>query len=269
MDGGGGKAGRDRPSSRSHPYDKRRESSGRSGPPPDERTENKLYVGNLDHRMTEYHVIKMFTPYGKIRREEFLWHTYGPKRGEPRGYAFVEYSKREEAELARSKMNGRMAFGRPLVVRFVDEKVVTYNTDAPVWNRDTGTTTATGPAAGAAASGAAGATAGAGVGRGGGAVTAAATATAADSARRARVAAIQSKLRTMEQEDRQRSQGLAPKSMDMIRPPPSGFGGGFHPGAGRGDGGGEGDRGGGQGRGAGGTYSRTLLQSGTRWSSWG
>ncbi|CAI5536976.1 unnamed protein product [Closterium sp. Naga37s-1] len=135
MDGGVGKAGRDRPSSRSHPYDKRKESSGRSGPPPDERTENKLYVGNLDHCVTEYHVIKMFTPYGKIRREEYLWHTYGPKRGEPRGYAFVEYSKREEAELARSKMNGRMVFGRPLVVRFVDEKVVTYNTDAPALDK--------------------------------------------------------------------------------------------------------------------------------------
>jgi len=42
-----------------------------------------------------YHVLKMFTPFGKIKREEFLWHTYGPKRGEPRGYAFVEYTTRE------------------------------------------------------------------------------------------------------------------------------------------------------------------------------
>ncbi|CAI7813429.1 unnamed protein product [Closterium sp. NIES-53] len=269
MDGGVGKAGRDRPSSRSHPYDKRKESSGRSGPPPDERTENKLYVGNLDHRVTEYHVIKMFTPYGKIRREEYLWHTYGPKRGEPRGYAFVEYSKREEAELARSKMNGRTVFGRPLVVRFVDEKVVTYNTDAPVWNRHTGTTT-TAATPTSAVPGAAGAVGAAGVGRGGGAGAAVATASAADGAKRARVAAIQSKLRAMEQEDRQRKQGQAPKTMNMIRPPPSGFGGGFPPGAGRGDGGERGgDRGGGEGRGAGGGYSRTLLQSGTRWSAWG
>lgn len=42
-----------------------------------------------------YHVLKMFTPFGKIKREEFLWHTHGPKRGEPRGYAFVEYATRE------------------------------------------------------------------------------------------------------------------------------------------------------------------------------
>ncbi|CAI5943219.1 unnamed protein product [Closterium sp. NIES-65] len=242
-----------------------------------------------------YHVIKMFTPYGKIRREEYLWHTYGPKRGEPRGYAFVEYSKREvgggakrlvawrggfqearsgfgEAELARSKMNGRMVFGRPLVVRFVDEKVVTYNTDAPVWNRNTSTTTAAPATAAASAPGAPGAAGAAGLGRGGGGGGAAvATASAADSAKRARVAAIQSKLRAMEQEDRQRKQGQAPKTMNMIRPPPSGFGGGFPPGAGRGDGGdgGGGDRAGGEGRGAGGGYSRTLLQSGTRWSSWG
>ncbi|CAI5495864.1 unnamed protein product [Closterium sp. Naga37s-1] len=221
------------------------------------------------HTPRRYHVIKMFTPYGKIRREEYLWHTYGPKRGEPRGYAFVEYSKREEAELARSKMNGRTVFGRPLVVRFVDEKVVTYNTDAPVWNRHTGTTT-TAATPTSAVPGAAGAVGAAGVGRGGGAGAAVATASAADGAKRARVAAIQSKLRAMEQEDRQRKQGQAPKTMNMIRPPPSGFGGGFPPGAGRGDGGERGgDRGGGEGRGAGGGYSRTLLQSGTRWSAWG
>ncbi|GBG85475.1 hypothetical protein CBR_g40116 [Chara braunii] len=57
--------------------------------------EHKLYVGNLDHRLTEYHVIKMFTPFGKIKREEYMWHTHGPRRGEPRGFAFVEFSKRE------------------------------------------------------------------------------------------------------------------------------------------------------------------------------
>ncbi|CAM6084165.1 unnamed protein product [Calypogeia fissa] len=98
--------------------------------------EHKLYLGNLDHRVTEYHIIKMFSPFGKIRCEEYMWHTHGPKRGEPRGFAFVEYHRREDAERAKESMNGRMAFGRPLVVRFVDEKVVTHNADAPLRKSD-------------------------------------------------------------------------------------------------------------------------------------
>ncbi|CAA2964024.1 probable RNA-binding 18 isoform X1 [Olea europaea subsp. europaea] len=64
----------------------------------------------------------MFSPFGKIVSEDFLWHNRGPKRGEPRGYAFIQFSTKEEAELAKEKMHGRMACGRPLVVRLASEK---------------------------------------------------------------------------------------------------------------------------------------------------
>lgn len=40
-------------------------------------------------------LIKMFSPFGKIISEDFLWHTRGPKRGEPRGFAFIQYSSKE------------------------------------------------------------------------------------------------------------------------------------------------------------------------------
>ncbi|KAK8965205.1 Serine/arginine-rich splicing factor RSZ21 [Platanthera guangdongensis] len=84
--------------------------------------ESRLYVGNLDKRITEANVIKMFSPYGKIISEDFLWHTQGPKKGEPRGYAFIQYETKEEAQMARTEMNGKMAFGRSLVVRYACEK---------------------------------------------------------------------------------------------------------------------------------------------------
>jgi RNA recognition motif-containing protein len=61
----------------------------------DEKGENRLYVGNLDLRINEASLIKMFSPYGKIISEDFLWHTRGPKKGEPRGYAFIQYSLKE------------------------------------------------------------------------------------------------------------------------------------------------------------------------------
>ncbi|VVB15632.1 unnamed protein product [Arabis nemorensis] len=88
----------------------------------DEKNESRLYVGNLDLRINEAALLKMFSPYGKIISEDFLWHTRGPKKGEPRGYAFVQYSRKEEAEVAVEKMHGRLACGRPLVVRFASEK---------------------------------------------------------------------------------------------------------------------------------------------------
>lgn len=61
----------------------------------DEKCESRLYIGNLDQRITEAALIKMFSPFGKIVSEDFLWHTRGPKRGEPRGYAFIEFSTKE------------------------------------------------------------------------------------------------------------------------------------------------------------------------------
>lgn len=95
----------------------------------DEKCESKLYIGNLDLRITEAALIKLFSPFGKIISEDFLWHTRGPKRGEPRGFAFIEYSSKEEAKLAKEKMHGKLACGRPLVVRLASEKFMTNTTN--------------------------------------------------------------------------------------------------------------------------------------------
>ncbi|KAL8139731.1 hypothetical protein V2J09_005752 [Rumex salicifolius] len=88
----------------------------------EESCEKRLYIGNIDHRISEATLIRLFSPYGKIESEDFLCHTRGPKRGEPRGYAFIQFSSKEEASEAKEKMHGRMACGRPLVVRLASEK---------------------------------------------------------------------------------------------------------------------------------------------------
>jgi len=87
-----------------------------------DKAEGRLYIGNLDFRISESDIIKMFSPFGKITAEDFLWHTRGPKRGEPRGYAFVQYTTKEEAQLAKEKMNGKLVCGRPMVVHLASEK---------------------------------------------------------------------------------------------------------------------------------------------------
>ncbi|GAQ80016.1 hypothetical protein KFL_000440180 [Klebsormidium nitens] len=80
----------------------------------------KLFVGNLSPKVTEYQLVKLFSQHGTIVQEDFMWHRDGPKKGQPRGYAFVEFSTRREAEKAVAQLDGRSFLGRPLVVRFAE-----------------------------------------------------------------------------------------------------------------------------------------------------
>eukprot|EP00752_Nemacystus_decipiens_P005763 g5212.t1 len=90
-------------------------------PPPDvEGIPNEtLFVGNLSYRVSEAVIIKLFTPFGKVVREQFCYHMVGPRRGEPRGFCFVEYSNVEDAAKAIRALHGRNLYGRPLRVRFM------------------------------------------------------------------------------------------------------------------------------------------------------
>lgn len=102
-----------------------------------EKCDSRLYVGNLDFRITEAALIKMFSPFGTIICEDFLWHTRGPKRGEPRGYAFVQYRTVEEAKLAKEKIHGKLVYGRPLVVRLASEKYLVEGAESSDKSIDT------------------------------------------------------------------------------------------------------------------------------------
>ncbi|CAO3680269.1 unnamed protein product [Umbelopsis vinacea] len=78
----------------------------------------RLYIGNLDPAIDEYALVKLFEPFGKITLMDFLFHFSGPKRGQPRGYCFLEYSSKQEALKAIDIMNNKMIKGRPLIVSF-------------------------------------------------------------------------------------------------------------------------------------------------------
>ncbi|CAA7395630.1 unnamed protein product [Spirodela intermedia] len=163
--------------------------------PTDEKSESRLYIGNLDQRITESAILKMFAPFGNIVSEDFLWHTRGPKRGEPRGYAFIQYSTKEEAQLAKARMDGRLACGRPLVVHFANEKYFAE------------TNTMKSAAAAAAAVDRKSVTAGGGGG----------ASSSGQTSRAATIAAIRSKLKSLEEE---RAGGKKPRLSE--NPPPQG-----------------------------------------------
>lgn len=87
-----------------------------------ETRDKTLFVGNLDRRVTERHLISLFTQFGELERVLFMWHWHGPLKGQPRGFAFVEFKKKEDALLACQQANGVDLAGRPMVVKQQKDK---------------------------------------------------------------------------------------------------------------------------------------------------
>ncbi|KAG2223306.1 hypothetical protein INT45_008963 [Circinella minor] len=81
----------------------------------------RLYIGNLEPSVDEYAIVKLFEPHGKITFLDYMFHWSGPKKGQPRGYCFLEYDKKQNALNAMSALHGKVVKGRPLVVRFAHQ----------------------------------------------------------------------------------------------------------------------------------------------------
>ncbi|XP_050306934.1 probable RNA-binding protein 18 [Anthonomus grandis grandis] len=70
--------------------------------------ERKLWIGNLDSRVTEYQLLKLLQIHGTIEKFDIIFHRTGPLAGQPRGYAFVTFQKKEQASAAKSALNGKL-----------------------------------------------------------------------------------------------------------------------------------------------------------------
>ena len=73
----------------------------------------KIYVGNLDYKVTEFSVRRLFEPYGDI--EDIAMAT-DKESGKPRGFAIVMMRDHDEAKTAITGVQGRKLMGRALVV---------------------------------------------------------------------------------------------------------------------------------------------------------
>lgn len=73
----------------------------------------KIYVGNLDYKVTEFSVRRLFEPFGEI--EDIAMAT-DKETGKPRGFAIVMMRDHDEAQTAISGVKGRKLMGRALVV---------------------------------------------------------------------------------------------------------------------------------------------------------
>lgn len=73
----------------------------------------KIYVGNLDYKVTEFAVRRLFEPFGDL--EDVAMAT-DKQTGKPRGFAIVMMRDHSEALKAIGGVQGRRLMGRPLVV---------------------------------------------------------------------------------------------------------------------------------------------------------
>lgn len=83
-------------------------------------SDKRLFIGNLHPSVDEYCLVQAFTPHGHIVKLDIVFHKTGALKGKPRGYAFIEYAKTQEAVKAIRANDGRMLRGRELRVSFAN-----------------------------------------------------------------------------------------------------------------------------------------------------
>ena len=77
----------------------------------------KLWVGNLDSKLTEYQLLKICERFGEVSSFDFLYTITDTGKRYPRGYAFVTYTTASSAEAATKALNGQKVLGRQVAVR--------------------------------------------------------------------------------------------------------------------------------------------------------
>uniref|UniRef100_A0A1B6E526 Probable RNA-binding protein 18 n=1 Tax=Clastoptera arizonana TaxID=38151 RepID=A0A1B6E526_9HEMI len=80
--------------------------------------ERRLWIGNLDSKVTEYQLLKLFEKHGRLEKFDLLFHRTGPLAGQPRGYAFVTYVSKEEAQDMMKIMDGKRIGSKNILVRW-------------------------------------------------------------------------------------------------------------------------------------------------------
>ncbi len=78
-----------------------------------------IFVGNLSFNVTQEELTAAFSQYGNVERVSIVTHR---DSGQPRGFAFVEMTERNEANNAIAGLNGASMGGRTLNVNEATER---------------------------------------------------------------------------------------------------------------------------------------------------
>ena len=79
----------------------------------------KLYVGNLSYETTEASIRTAFEPHGEVASVNLITDR---DTGRPKGFGFVEMGSAEEAQAAKTALNGTQLDGRAIKVDVANEQ---------------------------------------------------------------------------------------------------------------------------------------------------
>lgn len=81
-------------------------------------SEVRLFVANLNTSVTEHDLLITFRQFGTLKQLNLVFHKAGPNRGQPRGYAFIEFSHPDQASKAKQQLDGKPLRGKEMHIGF-------------------------------------------------------------------------------------------------------------------------------------------------------
>ncbi|MCO5598606.1 hypothetical protein L7F22_052703 [Adiantum nelumboides] len=81
-------------------------------------SEVRLFIANLSSSVSEHDLLTTFRPYGTLKCLDLVFHKSGPQKGQPRGYAFVEYAESSQASKAKTNLDGKPLRGKEMHIGF-------------------------------------------------------------------------------------------------------------------------------------------------------
>ena len=82
----------------------------------------KVWIGNIDHKLTEYQLLKILEKFGKITAFDFLYHINDRGQRLPRGYAFATFQSANCAAEAIKSLHKKKILTKELLVRYASSK---------------------------------------------------------------------------------------------------------------------------------------------------
>ncbi|CEH12174.1 hypothetical protein CBOM_00176 [Ceraceosorus bombacis] len=94
------------------------------------KSRTRLFVSSLSPGVNEAALATIYKPYGSIIDLHLVFYSTGELKGKSRGYAFVEFARIEDAEMARVNTDGRLLAGKHIRVGFADVRPETSSGSA-------------------------------------------------------------------------------------------------------------------------------------------
>ncbi|XVF20111.1 hypothetical protein REPUB_Repub11eG0170100 [Reevesia pubescens] len=87
---------------------------------------SQLFIHKLSYFTKQHELQSLFSQFGVVKEAKLI---RDPKTQRPKGFGFVTYETKSEAEKAMKAMNGRIVRGRMMFVEFANDRSPEIDTD--------------------------------------------------------------------------------------------------------------------------------------------